>query len=126
MELIICIGVVLALCMVVVVSLMRFPRKLNSEERNSIKEYGLYHHTRTEYVESIRKNGLAGHYSNMGLDRILGKVSWMYLAKTNDNIREGIETLSSTGPAQKDPSRYSACVLLTGFSDEQLDCTAMH
>ncbi len=99
---------------------LRFPWKLNREERELIAKYGLIHFTEPQNVDSIIQTGLDGHKSNLGYDRFMGEIVWMHLITNKDEYYRKKDSLVKTTPGQSLEGRYSACVHLSDFSKSQL------
>ena len=111
----------IALLFVLIVALLRCPiRRLGEKEKQNIKENGVLHFTKTEYLESIYATGLRGAKSNMGLDGLLGNLVWLHLNEGEAATQRKLENLKKTGKAKKAPSEYTACICLTGISDEDI------
>ncbi|MGN1158249.1 MAG: hypothetical protein ACI4TK_18920 [Agathobacter sp.] len=123
MEIII--GVLFVLFLLVIalaVGVLRAPvMRLSNEEKEKIKQNGLIHFTKTEHIESIRQYGLYGSTSSMGIELVLKEMVWMYLYESLDHARIKQRELKNTGNAKKDSSMYSACLRITGFSDNDID-----
>ena len=125
LDLVIIFGVLLGVVVVLVVGVLRAPvMRLSSKEKEKIKQNGLIHFTKTEYIDSIQKNGLRGTISKMGFEPLLGNFVWLYLYEGQGSISLKHQELKNTGNAKKDPTMYSACLHITGFSDA--DIKRMH
>ena len=95
-------------------------KKLNEKEKEEIRKNGLLHYTTPENAEIIIKCGyLKGKKSELGRpETSQGPLVWTFHSKNIDNCRNWLNEKSL---GKNNPERFAVCLLLTGFSDKDLD-----